>query len=218
MATQTFLKFSPRKLGRNDPIWRAYFSNGLVQPPTRWSLRGIQKELSPPRPNFQTLWEPYVKGNPKSLNFYFLVIWWGKMVFGLPRAIVDSLNDDHSLIRSMVIVTGKIVMFLHSHGVLNTKLNPGDQNFLGKVAYLRWSPKECWVQKRRSFETGLNFSKHTFEPVETHQSMEWNLHSLPVFFCFCFLFYSLTCQFWGALRCFVCHLGCIVIDIYLVKL
>ena len=23
--------------------------------------------------------EDYFKGNPKSLNFYFLVIWWGKM-------------------------------------------------------------------------------------------------------------------------------------------
>ena len=25
-----------------------------------------------------TPWEDYFKGNPKSLNFYFLVIWWGK--------------------------------------------------------------------------------------------------------------------------------------------
>ena len=24
--------------------------------------------------------EDYFKGNPKSLNFYFLVIWWGKLV------------------------------------------------------------------------------------------------------------------------------------------
>ncbi len=26
--------FSPRKLGKMNPFWRAYFSNGLVQPPT----------------------------------------------------------------------------------------------------------------------------------------------------------------------------------------
>ena len=26
---------SPRKLGKMNPFWRAYFSNGLVQPPTR---------------------------------------------------------------------------------------------------------------------------------------------------------------------------------------
>ena len=26
--------------------------------------------------------EDYFKGNPKSLNFYFLVIWWGKINFG----------------------------------------------------------------------------------------------------------------------------------------
>ena len=26
--------------------------------------------------------EDYFKGNPKSLNFYFLVIWWGKSGFG----------------------------------------------------------------------------------------------------------------------------------------
>ncbi len=25
--------------------------------------------------------EDYLKGNPKSLNFYFLVIWWGKIRF-----------------------------------------------------------------------------------------------------------------------------------------
>ena len=24
--------------------------------------------------------EDYFKGNPKSLNFYFLVIWWGKIM------------------------------------------------------------------------------------------------------------------------------------------
>ena len=155
---------------------------------------GFKKNCPHQDPTFKLFGEDYFKGNPKSLNFYFLVIWWGKMVFGLPRAIVDSLNDDHSLIRSMVIVTGKIVMFLHSHGVLNTKLNTGGQNFLGEVANLQWSPKECWVQKRRSFETGLNFSRHTFEPVETHQSMEWNLHSLPffLFLLFYFIFWHVS--------------------------
>ena len=30
-----FLIFTP-KLGGDDPTWRSYFSNGLVQPPTRW--------------------------------------------------------------------------------------------------------------------------------------------------------------------------------------
>ena len=34
VATQTFFIFIPIFWG-NDPIWRAYFSNGLVQPPTR---------------------------------------------------------------------------------------------------------------------------------------------------------------------------------------
>ena len=29
-----YILFSPRSLGSHDPIWRAYFSNGLVQPPT----------------------------------------------------------------------------------------------------------------------------------------------------------------------------------------
>ena len=31
---QYFL-FSPRKLGKMNPVWRAYFSKGLVQPPTK---------------------------------------------------------------------------------------------------------------------------------------------------------------------------------------
>ena len=34
--------FRPDPWG-NDPIWRAYFSNGLVQPPSRWLLGEIQK-------------------------------------------------------------------------------------------------------------------------------------------------------------------------------
>ena len=33
VATQIFLEFSPRKLGKMNPFWRAYFSNGL-KPPT----------------------------------------------------------------------------------------------------------------------------------------------------------------------------------------
>ena len=31
----TYFLFSPRNLGKMNPFWRAYFSNGLVQPPTR---------------------------------------------------------------------------------------------------------------------------------------------------------------------------------------
>ena len=31
-----FSPFSPRSLGKWNPIWRAYFSKGLVQPPTSW--------------------------------------------------------------------------------------------------------------------------------------------------------------------------------------
>ena len=33
-----YLLFSPRTLGKMIPFSRAYFSKGLVQPPTRWSL------------------------------------------------------------------------------------------------------------------------------------------------------------------------------------
>ena len=31
-----FLEFSPRKLVKMNPFWRACFSDGLVQPPTSW--------------------------------------------------------------------------------------------------------------------------------------------------------------------------------------
>ena len=31
--------FSPRKLGKMNPFWRAYFSDGLVQPPTSLTIR-----------------------------------------------------------------------------------------------------------------------------------------------------------------------------------
>ena len=36
-----FLEFSPRKLGKMNPIWRAYVSTGLVQPPTSKKLRVV---------------------------------------------------------------------------------------------------------------------------------------------------------------------------------
>ena len=42
-VSQRFLECSTRSLGFHDPIWRAYFSNGLVQPPT--SLRKLQDEF-----------------------------------------------------------------------------------------------------------------------------------------------------------------------------
>ena len=37
VATQTFFIFTPT-LGVHDPIWREYFSHGLVQPPTRYCI------------------------------------------------------------------------------------------------------------------------------------------------------------------------------------
>ena len=30
--------FSPRTLGKMNPFWRSYFSDGLVQPPTSWTI------------------------------------------------------------------------------------------------------------------------------------------------------------------------------------
>ena len=35
VATQIFFSFTPDPWGHDEKIWRAYFSNGLVQPPTR---------------------------------------------------------------------------------------------------------------------------------------------------------------------------------------
>ena len=37
VATQTFFIFTPNPWG-NDPFWRAYFSHGLVQPPTSYKM------------------------------------------------------------------------------------------------------------------------------------------------------------------------------------
>ncbi len=33
-----FWNFHPECLGKMNPFWRAYFSNGLVQPPTSWAF------------------------------------------------------------------------------------------------------------------------------------------------------------------------------------
>ena len=38
---------SPRKLGKMNPFWRAYFSNGLVQPPTSYWPPGSWWEFGP---------------------------------------------------------------------------------------------------------------------------------------------------------------------------
>ena len=37
MVVSNICWYSPRNLGKMNPIWRACFSNGLVQPPTRYS-------------------------------------------------------------------------------------------------------------------------------------------------------------------------------------
>ena len=37
-----YFLFSPRKLGKMNPFWRAYFSDGLVQPPTIWVFPKIE--------------------------------------------------------------------------------------------------------------------------------------------------------------------------------
>ena len=46
MATRIYVSFSPRKLGEDDPIWQAYFSNGLVQPPTRFLRCFLSHQLT----------------------------------------------------------------------------------------------------------------------------------------------------------------------------
>ena len=37
--------------------------------------------------------EDYFKGNPKSLNFYFLVIWWGKLSFFFSKLTLPETNS-----------------------------------------------------------------------------------------------------------------------------
>ena len=49
-------------------------TNGTVPVPTKTQLSNF----------LGTPGEDYFKGNPKSLNFYFLVIWWGKVHSILP--------------------------------------------------------------------------------------------------------------------------------------
>ena len=52
--------FSPRNLGKMNPFWRAYFSDGLVQPPTRITYVTV------------TTWIiPFLVGNP-NLNLLFV--------------------------------------------------------------------------------------------------------------------------------------------------
>ena len=36
-----YFLFSSRNLGKMNPFWRAYFSKGLVQPPTSWDISGF---------------------------------------------------------------------------------------------------------------------------------------------------------------------------------
>ena len=49
-SSKHFVTFTPTWV--NDPIWRAYFSNGLVQPPTRKSLHSVEKGEGDPLPPF----------------------------------------------------------------------------------------------------------------------------------------------------------------------
>ena len=43
--------------------------------------------------------EDYFKGNPKSLNFYFLVIWWGKDVSGQIIATLAEVTPNDGFVR-----------------------------------------------------------------------------------------------------------------------
>ena len=45
VATQIFFIFTP--IWGRFPFWRAYFSNGLVQPPTRWPLQPVLNSVGP---------------------------------------------------------------------------------------------------------------------------------------------------------------------------
>ncbi len=43
--------------------------------------------------------EDYFKGNPKSLNFYFLVIWWGKNIF---KSLKSMMVGNDSFYRAVI--------------------------------------------------------------------------------------------------------------------
>ena len=45
-----FLVFSPRKLGKMNPFWQAYFSKGLVQPPISWCIGLFWVTVVPAKP------------------------------------------------------------------------------------------------------------------------------------------------------------------------
>ena len=91
VATQICFSFTPY-LGKMNPFWRSYFSNGLVQPPTSF---------------FSFLWQHVGKQNPENwhenhlfeirkliwtIHLHFLgfkiVIFWG--VLGCPRKLVNG--------------------------------------------------------------------------------------------------------------------------------
>ena len=65
---QIFLEFSPRSLGFHDRIWRAYFSDGLVQPPTRQTFGkffwNLLRQFVEARAKTFTLWHGRVHVEP----------------------------------------------------------------------------------------------------------------------------------------------------------
>ena len=63
LTPETLNFFHPRLL-----LWTLKMAGG-----DGWSYGGVEKNLQPTYPHQE---EDYFKGNPKSLNFYFLVIWW----------------------------------------------------------------------------------------------------------------------------------------------
>ena len=68
-------------------IWRCWDQQKMGGE-TPWKITKTQRT--------QTFWEPLgktiFKGNPKSLNFFFLVIWWGKECYNAPYTTPSEIN------------------------------------------------------------------------------------------------------------------------------
>ena len=61
--------FSPRKLGKMNPFWRSYFSDGLVQPPTKFLFGGIL---------FYLFFSPASKATSNIARTWFWTVVWKK--------------------------------------------------------------------------------------------------------------------------------------------
>ena len=103
---QIFFYFHPENLWKMNPFWRAYFSDGLVQPPASWLHHGFTALLIPRDPI--TFWEWWWNLNTFLRRWLYtpIIIWQGDWIPRESRLIINFPLQLPSIFRVSIRLSG----------------------------------------------------------------------------------------------------------------